>query len=268
MLGIVGVIAFLTVLTLSLLITKLATSALAFTGLSKEAAHFQARSAFTGTGFTTGESEKVVDHPVRRRIILVLMTVRSAGLMTIIISLILSLGGSDDQARLDRLLWLVGGVLILILVSNSKYVDRSLSRMMEWTLSKWTDLDIRDYASLLQLSGNYGVMEVNVREGDWLEGKNLNDCRLPEEGVTVLGIKRDDGNYVGVPTGDTDIYSGDTLILYGRDKALRELGRRRSDTSGRIAHEKAKDEQQKHKAEQDRNERAHKIKKQKKKRTK
>ncbi len=58
MIGIIGVIAFLTVLALSMLITGLATSALAMTGLSREAARFQARSAFTGTGFTTKEKKK------------------------------------------------------------------------------------------------------------------------------------------------------------------------------------------------------------------
>jgi hypothetical protein len=65
--GIVGIIALLTVLVLSLLITRVATVALTMTGLSQEAARFQARSAFTGTGFTTKEAEDVVNHPVRRR---------------------------------------------------------------------------------------------------------------------------------------------------------------------------------------------------------
>ena len=69
MVGIVGVIASLTVLGLSLVITRIATTALSLTGLSWEAAKFQARSAFTGTGFTTSEAERVVDHPVRRRVI-------------------------------------------------------------------------------------------------------------------------------------------------------------------------------------------------------
>ncbi|MGA7878047.1 MAG: hypothetical protein WCA08_20480 [Desulfoferrobacter sp.] len=62
MVGIVGVIAFLTVLVISLIITRLETVALSLTGLSEEAAKFHARSAFTGTGFTTSEAEKVVNH--------------------------------------------------------------------------------------------------------------------------------------------------------------------------------------------------------------
>ena len=104
MLGVVRIIAFLTVLGLSLFITRLATIALTYTGLSWDAARFQARSAFTGTGFTTSEAERVADHPVRRRIIMLLMIARSAGVVSIVISLILSFGGShSDISRLKIL---------------------------------------------------------------------------------------------------------------------------------------------------------------------
>lgn len=106
MVGIIGIIAFLTVLVLSLLVTRVATVALSMTGLSQQVAKFQARSAFTGTGFTTSEAEKVVNHPVRRQIIMLLMIIRSAGLVTIIISLILSLAGSaKDVDIILRLFW-------------------------------------------------------------------------------------------------------------------------------------------------------------------
>jgi hypothetical protein len=256
MLGIVGVVAFLTVLGLSLVITKLATVALTFTGLSEEAARFQARSAFTGTGFTTGESKKVVDHPARRRIILLLMTLRSAGLMTIIISLILTLGtGGDESSLKGRLFWLIGGVIVLGLLAKSKPLNAVLYRIMKWALAKWTELDTRDYAGLLKLSGDYAVTELQIKKGDWLEGKKLAECDLFEEGLTVLGITRSDGGYVGVPAAETEIYKGDTLIIYGRSKAVEELDKRRADPSGELAHREAKEEQKRHKDEQDRQER-------------
>lgn len=41
------------------------------TGLDINIARFQALSAFTGTSFTTKEAEDVVDHPQRRRIIII-----------------------------------------------------------------------------------------------------------------------------------------------------------------------------------------------------
>lgn len=60
-----AVVSLLVVLTVSLLVTRIATVALTATGLSRETARFQARSAFSGSGFTTSESEAVVRHPVR-----------------------------------------------------------------------------------------------------------------------------------------------------------------------------------------------------------
>ena len=261
MVGIIGIIALLTVLVLSLIITRVATVALTMTGLSQESARFQARSAFTGTGFTTKEAEKVVNHPVRRRIIMLLMIMRSAGLVTIILSLLLSfLGSGSDVTKILRLGWLVGGVMVLWILANSKTLDWYMGRIIKWALGRWTDLDVRDYASLLRLSGGYTVMEVQVQEGDWVVGKNLQHCCLPEEGITILGISRADGNYVGGPKGETEIYPEDTLILYGRAQKLLGLDERRADTAGDQAHEQAVDEQKRHMEEQDHQEPEHKRK--------
>ncbi len=240
MLGLAGIIAILVVLGLSLFLTRLATTALVLTGLSAEAAHFQARSAFTGTGFTTREAEKVVGHPVRRRIIMLLMLFRSAGVVTIIISIILSFGGGTAEGgRLVRLLWLAGGVAVLGLISRSRLIDRILARPINWALKRFTDLDTRDYVGLLHLSGEYTIMELSVREGDWLEGKKLGDCRLSSEGIIVLGIYRQDGSYLGVPRIDTRFFPGDSLILYGRAGALKKLDRRRRDAAGEESHRQA-----------------------------
>lgn len=261
--GLIGIIALLTVLGLSLVITRLAARALSLTGLSREAARFQARSAFTGTGFTTSEAEQVVNHPVRRQIIMLLMIARSAGLLSIVISLIFSFAGSGtEHERLFRLLWLVVGVLFLWFLARSRLVEKSLSKLIEWALQRWTDIDTRDYAGLLNLSGEYTVREMLVREGDWIEGKRLRDCRLSEEGVLVLGINRSDGAYVGAPRADTEIYSDDKLILYGRGKALSELDRRRADFTGERAHEEAVNEQKIEVARQEVRESEHKKKRQ------
>lgn len=253
MAGIIGIITLLTVLMLSLIITRVATIALFMTGLSQEAARFQARSAFTGTGFTTSEAEKVVNHPVRRRIIMLLMILRSAGLVTIVLSLILSFVGSGgDVAKVARLGWLVGGVMVLWLLANSKMLDRYMGRIIKWALGHWTDLDVRDYAGLLRLSGGYTVMEVQIQEGDWVAGKNLQRCCLSEEGITVLGITRKDGSYTGGTKGKTEIYPEDTLILYGRAQKLMGLDKRRADAAGDQAHERAVCEQRQYMEEQDR----------------
>lgn len=254
MLGIVGVAALLTVLGLSLVITRLATTALSYTGMSKEAARFQARSAFTGTGFTTSEAETVVDHPVRRRIVMLLMVLRSAGLVSILISLILSFAGAGGpRDRLWYLVALLAGVAVLWLAANSRWVDRKLSRAIEWALGRWTHLDTPDYARLLKLAGDYSVSTLQIEEGDWLADRTLGECRLREEGVMVLGITRQDGTFVGTPKGDTSVYAGDVLTLYGRTQTLRKLDER-GEFTGEADHRDAVEAHRDELREQDRQE--------------
>lgn len=251
MLGIIGIVAFLTVLSLSLLITRLATVALTLTGLSHEASQFQARSTFTGTGFTTSEAEEVMNHPVRRRIIMMLMLFRSAGIITIVLSLIRSFIGSQDLDRLVRLYWLVGGAVTLWLISLNRYTDRVMRHLIEWGLRRWTDLDVRDYGKLLKLSGDYVIHEWHIETDDWVAQKALSACRLRSEGVMVVGIYRRNGTYIGVPSGDTTIRAGDRLVLYGRTDDLRQLSRRKSGPSGDVSHDEAVKAQKRHKTLQD-----------------
>ncbi len=56
-------VSLILIITLSVLITRIATIALQHTGLSKQSAAFQARSAYTGVGFTTSESEEMGSSP-------------------------------------------------------------------------------------------------------------------------------------------------------------------------------------------------------------
>jgi hypothetical protein len=227
-----GVIALVAALFLLLVVTRLATAALVLTGLSQEAARFQALSAFTGTGFTTGEAEGVVRHPVRRRIVMGLMVMHNAGLVTVVISLVFTFQeAAGTLGWLVKLGWLAVAGGVVFLVARSRMIDRQLSRAMNWALRRWTDLDTRDYVSLLNLAGKYTVREMEVEKDDWLAGKLLTECRLPDQGITVLGITRSTGGYVGVPTGQTQILAGDVLVLYGHADALAALDKRRSSPS-------------------------------------
>ncbi len=194
---------------------------------------------------------------------MLLMVTRSAGIVSIIISLILSFVGSEGEYdRINRLIWLIAGLLVLWFFAKSSWVDRFLNRLIEWALARWTDLDTRDYQSLLKLSGKYTVKELSVKDGDWLANKSLRECRLTQEGVIVLGIYRSGGGYVGAPKAETKIYPQDQIILYGRADALRELDRRRADTNGEAAHDRVVSEQKRHVAEQDVQEEEHQRKRQ------
>lgn len=232
----VGIITFFAVVVISLLITRVATIALSLTGLSRESARFQARSALSGAGFTTAESESVVNHPVRRRIIMMLILVGSAGLLTAVSTLAISFGGNSEN-RLLRASILIGALFVLFLISRSAIIDKGLSRVIERIL-RARGMDVRDYSSLMRLSGDYAIGEILVEEQDWVADRVLDELHLREEGIQVLGIERANGDYVGVPEGEARIVAGDTLILYAREAQLEDLDKR-GDQEGPSAHEAA-----------------------------
>lgn len=242
----IAIITLLCVLSLSIFVTRVATVALAHTGLSYEAARFQARSAFTGVGFTTNESEKVVNHPVRRRILMALMLVGNAGIVTAASSLILTFTSLDDPRThsATAIVALVTGLTALVAVASSDWVDRKFSVLIGWALERFTTLDVRDYDNLLHLNGEYRVVELYVEPDDWLAEKALSQLDLRGEGVNVLGIQRAGGTYEGNPDGDTEVRAGDVLIGYGRVSALRSLDTRRRGWAGDVQHRLAIREQE------------------------
>jgi len=188
----IAILSLLVIVIFSLVIVRVATIALSLTGLSHQLARFQARSAFTGSGFTTNESEKVMQHPVRRRIIMLLMLLGNAGLITAISSLILSFMSTREATGITSTVWfrltlLAAGLIGLWIIAHSQWVDRRLSQLITWALKRWTNLEVQDYAELLHLSGDYAVAELVVEADDWLANRTLIELKLTDEGVLVPG---------------------------------------------------------------------------------
>jgi len=251
----IAILTLILILVISLFLTRMATVALTTTGLSHEAARFQARSAFTGVGFTTDESEKVVGHPVRRRILMLVMLLGNAGFVTAISSLVIGFVG-DGGASNDwtKLVILIACVVAIWQLASSSAVDRFLRRHIARVLRQHTDIDTRDYSSLLQLGSDYSIHELAVREDEWLADRRIGDLGLRDEGCLVLGIERD-GEYFGVPDASSRLLSNDVLLVYGRHENLELLDERRRGRRGDEEHERAKAEQRQAEREEKKRER-------------
>jgi len=247
-----AILTLLIVIAVSMFIIKVASIALVQTGMSRDNARFQARSAFTGVGFTTVDSEKVVKHPVRRRIITVLIILGSAGFATAIGSLILGFSGKQTAVQDTRnLLLLLGGIVFLFILTKSVIVDRMLNRLIRWLLHKTAGVDSRAYQRITDLDYNYEITEIDTANNPWLCGKSLKELNLPEEGVLVLGIARGNDTYLGAPRGDYTVEEGDRLVLYGKQKNLQEISRTRDNLEGKEEHKRRKEEHEEEVEEQD-----------------
>ncbi|ORB74991.1 TrkA C-terminal domain-containing protein [Mycobacterium scrofulaceum] len=233
-----AIASLLAVLAVSLLVTRVATVVLAASGMSGESARFQARSAFTGAGFTTTESEAVVAHPLRRRVVMLLMLVGNVGFVAAASSLILGFRGGATGASWLRVFELAAGLILLVFLSRSPRVNRWLTSVIGRALSRFTDMQGRDSGTLADLGEGYVVSELAIAADDWVTGRTLEELRLPDEGLIVLGINRRDGHYAAHPAPDCRVACGDVLVLYGHTDAIADLDHRAGD-DGDASHARA-----------------------------
>ncbi|MBE0646259.1 MAG: TrkA C-terminal domain-containing protein [Bacteroidales bacterium] len=223
--SLVPIITVICIVTISLLITKIAAAMLANTGLSMHSAKFQSRSAFTGVGFTTSESEQITTHPTRRKIVASLMLLGNAGIVTVMASLLLTFVHKDEQGMpwYYGISILVVATIILTIVASSNKVDAALTRVVNRFLGRYKFFSTYNYGSLYKLADDYHISNLFVREGGWLIGKTPSDEQIQKDGIIVLGIEKPDGSYVGIVTPDTVFQETDLLIVYGREHALKLL---------------------------------------------
>ncbi|MEM7134966.1 MAG: TrkA C-terminal domain-containing protein [Myxococcota bacterium] len=211
----VAVVSLLFIVTVSFFIVRVATIALIRTGMSPVSARFQASSAFTGTGFTTTESEQITRHPVRRRIIISLMLLGNIGIVSVMATLILSIVLEGRSAPWVRLAVILGGLALLGFIATTRFVDHHVGRLVSWALTKWTELDGRDYSHLLHLAQGYGITEIQIPAGGPLDGMPVGDGMFFDAHLLVLGVQHEDGVYLGAPPKDLVLQAGDRLFLYG-----------------------------------------------------
>lgn len=232
----IAVLGLLSVALMFVTAARVATIALVGTGMATESASFQARSALMGVGFTTAEAEAAINHPVRRKVILWLMTFGNAGIITGISSLLLGFVNAGTDQTIQRAIILAAGLLAVVLLTRATTLERLLTRFTRWALSRWTSLDTRDFAHLLRFGHDYGIIELQAQDDDWLVDRPLSELGLPEEGIVILGLHRREGAFIGAPTGHTVIHAGDTVIAYGRFDHLSDLDDRHRGVGGDRAH--------------------------------
>ncbi|MFB6249981.1 MAG: TrkA C-terminal domain-containing protein [Salinibacter sp.] len=219
-----ALLILLSVVAVSILVTRIATRAFTLTGLSKEAARFQARSIITGTGFTTEEADHIVNHPVRRRIALTLMLIGNAGLVTAVSTFVLSFTSTGTAAEaLQRGLVLAVGLGVLAYLALSDQVDRYLSRLIEWILDRVAGFQVRDMHTILNLGGGYMVTRMEVDPESRLAGETLRTVNLPAEGLIVLAIERPDGAVDYAPGAEDCVPPDGCVIVYGPEARISQL---------------------------------------------
>lgn len=167
-------------------------------------------------GFTTSESEQVVNHPVRRKIILHLIIAGNIGFTSALATLLVTLMRSDDRGLGMTFAWLgiaVLGLLVLGLFLNLRVVSDPVDHFIRVTLEKAGMTKVIDFDYLLNLRDGFCVYDGEIHEKHPWIGKALWQIKPADVVIIVLGIYRSGGEFVGAPQKDTEIQSEDVLMV-------------------------------------------------------
>ena len=218
-----AVATFLVVAVITLVFGQLATGALIATGVPPEVAAFQARSAFSGAGFTTTEAENVVNHPLRRRIIATTMFVGSLGTPTLVVTVLLGFIAPGPGSTTERTLVLVTATVGLAMLLLNRPIRRVLVRLgHRYTRRRLVPALGGAADEILTLGDDFVIDAIRIATDPGPSTRSLRALAHAFPGCTVLGIRRP-GEYLGEPPVDVELAAGDELIVYGRRAAVEAL---------------------------------------------
>jgi hypothetical protein len=222
-----AIATFVFVAVVSMIFTRLATGALIATGLPDDIARFQARSAITGTGFTTTESENLVNHPVRRRVLYTVMLVGNLGTPTLVITVVLGFVAPGPGDTSERLISMLVGLILILAVLSSRPVSRRLEDAGSRYAKRRLLRSLADHAEeLLDLGDGFVVSRIPLVDTPADAVRSLRALRQHLPGLEVLGLRRDregETSYLGRGPTDIDLEAGDALVVYGRREAVTRL---------------------------------------------
>jgi hypothetical protein len=220
--GLYFIFPTLAVIAASFIVVKVATIALMMTGLDQKRARFQALSAFTGTGFTTREAELVINHPQRRRIVMILMILGNAGLVTVIATLLGSFVKTKAYELPIHALLIGGGIYLIYRLATYKRLIRRWDKWIEDRLARTKVMEDKPVDELVHVTEGYAVAEASVTEESALIGKTLQELALTSKDILILSIGRE-GRWIPTPKGKEAIRKEDSLIMYGKMDNIRQL---------------------------------------------
>ncbi len=207
---------------ISFIIVRIGGFALQLTGIEPEVARFQALSAFSGTGFTTREAERVVGHRTRRRIVTVLIILGNAGTVTVIATLVASFTQVGGYTWFFiRLAIIVGGIVGLYQLIIRSNVGQ---RIVDWLQRPIVNriLGAAPAAEeIFHVEKDWAISLVMVKKGSNIIGQSVTDITA-EGDIEILGIDRA-ATYLARPDKEEKILERDRLLVYANRKAVKRI---------------------------------------------
>jgi hypothetical protein len=206
----------------SFIVVRIGGFALQLTGIEPDVARFQALSAFSGTGFTTREAERVVGHRTRRRIVTILIILGNAGMVTVIATLVASFTQVTGYTWFFiRLAVIVGGIFGLYqLIIRSNVGQRILDRLQRPVMNRILR-EAPTVEEIFHVEKDWAISLVMIKGSSKSVDQSVADITAQGD-IEILSIDRA-GTWLTRPDLEDKIVEGDRLLVYANRKSVRQI---------------------------------------------
>ena len=225
-------VLFIITLVVSFIVVRIGAIAFQLTGLEWSLAKFQALSCFSGTGFTTKESELITSDKQRRKIATILIILGNAGFVIMIATLASSLVPQETilsklsksflpfDIKPDLVRWVNLSIIIIVvyviyrIFTHEKFVSKMTTVLRKKIIKKEIFQKVT-FEELLLATGGYGISRITIKAGSPVLNKTLMKSQLREYDITVLATVRG-GETIPNPPANMKIQLNDELICFGK----------------------------------------------------
>ncbi len=214
-----ALILFFIVMIAYMIIAEIFTVLFRLTGLPEEKARLQVVSLLTTCGFTTKETEPFVTTSARRKLCITAMIFGyafSATLVSAFISIVLSIGSTQDENLWIVLLILAGAMLLFIILSKIKFVKNGFDAIIFKLGHSLSKSKTKNFLKVIDNYGTNSIVELTLIMLPFnFNERTLEELKIKQNyGLTVLAINRA-GKVINNVSRDEILKEKDIVTLYG-----------------------------------------------------
>lgn len=214
------IITFFVFLFIFLGIIELFSVLMVLTGMENSKAKFQVVSLLTSTGYTTKESEMIVQHPIRRKIatwIMIFGYVSSVTFVSFLVNILM------QKSIVSITTVFITILIIIIVIKFRKLIDLMESKIEDVIRKNDAWIKFNKYTNqLICRRKGYGIMEIYLPEDSFLVGETILSANLSKLEIQILNIDKGD-KFINFPNIEYKFEHKDKLTVYGNIKNIQKL---------------------------------------------
>lgn len=213
------ILTFLMFGTIFIVVVNICSILLRLTGMPIKKARFQVVSLLTSTGFTTRESEMVVQHPIRRKIASWLMIVSYVSTATFISFFVTMI--SDTVTGIGFFVVIAVLAFVNFFIRRTKTIEKLELKLENKVLKSkiWEKLNSENLTLITNTRG-YGIYQIYLPKDSKIIGKSILESGLKDLEIEVLNIDKGD-KFIKFASPDYVFEVFDRVTVYGNLKNIR-----------------------------------------------